>query len=608
MRNNVVIFALCLCLTLVACGAPLATPLPETAVVQEPAPPSYALSACADYERIGVGEYRLYNNVWNKGDRTDYTQCVFAQSDTPPTTMGWRWDWPGSGRTIQAYPEVMVGDSPWDAEPPTLGFPLPVSVRDLLVTYTASITVTGIWNVAHEMWLTSDPAPAEANITDEVMIWVDAGGLVPGPPLYDTVTFDGVTYKVTIAPGHGDASGNSAATWNYIAFMTEEPLLSATLNMSHFLDYLVEKQVIEPDRYIASLELGTEIASGKGEFILSTYEVTASAAETAATPEAQATADDRITNIPGLPASYYEASYGKLNYGFYVPENYDPAQSYPLIIHLHGYSYLNSDNLWWYASDFQARTPSFVFTPKTPPEWGDWSGWGDGLSEPMQATMEVLDQLLAEYSIDECRLYVYGISMGGEGTFDLLDKYPGKFAAAMSVCGGGRAAWAGNIAQTPLWMFHGGLDNVNPPSLTEDVYHALLDIGATRMRYTNYPDQGHEIWNTAASEPAWTEWMFDHSRCDATCPTPTGSLALELSRPDTGTLRLTWNDIRNPDEKADRIWYYQIFDGEDLLGTTEFDRTTFDVSADKVYGALTVRAINYCFGASERSNTVSSRD
>ncbi|MBN2006617.1 MAG: hypothetical protein JXA21_24910, partial [Anaerolineae bacterium] len=360
MRNNAVIFALCLCLglALVACGGPTATPLPETAIVQEPATPLpetaivqepatplFALTACADYERIGVGEYSLNNNVWNKGDRTDYTQCVFAQGDTPPTAMGWRWDWPGSRRTIQAYPEVMVGDSPWDAEPPTMGFPLPVSVRDLLVTYTASISATGNWNVALELWLTSDSAPAEENITDEVMIWVDANGLVPGPLLYDRVTLDGVAYKVYVAPGHGDASGGSAATWNYIAFMTEDPLLSATLNISLFLDYLVEKQVIAPDRYIASLELGTEIASGKGEFILSTYEVTASAAEidAAATPEAQAPADDRITNLPSLPASYYEASYGKLKYGLYVPENYDPAQSYPLIIHLHGYSYLNSD-------------------------------------------------------------------------------------------------------------------------------------------------------------------------------------------------------------------------------------------------------------------------
>ncbi|HNT77008.1 MAG TPA: hypothetical protein PKH77_18515 [Anaerolineae bacterium] len=614
MRKIIAVFALCLCLTLAACGEPTEPPPPPaTATAAPPAtatPPaaSYALSTCADFERIAVGEYILNNNAWNKGDRTDYTQCIFAQGDTPPTTMGWRWDWPGDAREIQAYPEVMVGDSPWDAESPTGGLPLPIGARDVLVTYTATISATGKWNVAFEMWLTRDPAPAEQNITDEVMIWVARNDLMPGPLVYDKVTFDGVAYTVHVAPGHGDASGGSAATWKYIAFVTREPQLSGTLNMSHFLDYLVEKQVIEPDRYIASLELGTEIESGKGEFVLSTYEVTTPAADSAATAEGQAADASRVTNIPGLPPTYYEATYGKLTYGFYVPEAYDPAQSYPLVIHLHGYSYTKSDYLVWYGRDIQARTPCFVFTPKTPPAWGDWSGWWDTLSEPMQVTMEVLDQLLAEYPIDECRLYVYGISMGGEGTFDLLDKYPDKFAAGMSVCGGGRAEWAANIAQTPLWMFHGGKDTVNPPTLTTDVYDALVALGANRMRYTEYPNLGHEIWNVAAAEPAWTEWMFAHSRCDTACPAPTGRLTLELTRPDPDTLRLTWNDIRNPAEKADQIWYYQILEGEELIGTTEFDQTTFEVPPDKTGGTFVVRAVNYCFGVSERSNAVSDRE
>jgi hypothetical protein len=75
--------------------------------------------------------------------------------------------------------------------------------------------------------------------------------------------------------------------------------------------------------------------------------------------------------------------------------------------------------------------------------------------------------------------------------------------------------------------------------------------------------------------------MFAHSRCDTACPAPTGRLTLELTRPDTDTFRLTWNDIRNPADKADQIWYYQIFDGEELIGTTEFDQTTFDVPSDQ---------------------------
>ncbi|HOT90127.1 MAG TPA: hypothetical protein PLJ78_02080 [Anaerolineae bacterium] len=280
--KKIIVLLLCLSLALTACDKSEATALPsardtaaaplQTSTVPPTATP-LMFSACADYERIQIGEYILNNNVWNKRDRTDYTQCVFAQGKTPPTTMGWRWNWPGTGSEIQAYPEVMFGDSPWDTERPTGGFPLPVSDRDLLVTYTAAITATGKWNVAFDLWLTDDPSPAAQNITDEVMIWVDASNLMPGPQVYDIVAFDGITYTVHIAPGHGDASGGSSATWTYIAFKTRKPLLSATLNIGHFLGYLLEKQVIGKERYLASLEFGTELASGQGELVLSQYEI-----------------------------------------------------------------------------------------------------------------------------------------------------------------------------------------------------------------------------------------------------------------------------------------------------------------------------------------------
>lgn len=256
-----------LCVSLIACSqstvpTPTATPSPVD-----------TLLTCEDHARIRVGDFVLHNNVWNKGDRTDYTQCVFAQSDVYPTTFGWRWDWPGTGRQIKAYPEVMLGDSPWDNEPPTGQLPLPVSESDIVVTYDASIEASGNWNVALEMWLTNDPTPTEQNITDEVMIWVAEQGLVPGPPTYAIVTIDDVKYSLHVAQGHGDESGGSAATWSYIAFYAREPQLSGTLNLRKFLDTLVENGIIEQDRYVASLELGTEVASGTGEFILSMYAV-----------------------------------------------------------------------------------------------------------------------------------------------------------------------------------------------------------------------------------------------------------------------------------------------------------------------------------------------
>lgn len=95
-----------------------------------------------------------------------------------------------------------------------------------------------------------------------------------------------------------------------------------------------------------------------------------------------------------LPNTYFEAKSGKLLYGLYVPENYDRAKSYPLVMHLHGWSWTHSDYLVWYSPNFQKKTPCFVYTPKTPTTWGDWSGWNDNsLSAPMISAIHVLDSL-----------------------------------------------------------------------------------------------------------------------------------------------------------------------------------------------------------------------
>ena len=219
-----------------------------------------------------------------------------------------------------------------------------------------------------------------------------------------------------------------------------------------------------------------------------------------------------------MPDTYFEYTSGKLEYGLFVPENYDPSKSYPLVMYLHGMGNNQTVYLDFYNKDIQQKNPCFVYTPKTPTDWGDWSGWswdGSGfssLSIPTQTAVHVLDSLISKYSIDTNRLYVYGISMGGEGVFDLLHKMPHKFAAGISICGGGFAHWANNISATPLWMFHGSADEINPPDLTERVYKKLQEIGATKMRYTNYPGYGHAIWDKAQSEPSFYDWMFDFNK------------------------------------------------------------------------------------------------
>jgi len=314
------------------------------------------------------------------------------------------------------------------------------------------------------------------------------------------------------------------------------------------------------------------------------------------------------TDAQSFPSTYHEGIYGRLHYGFFIPPGYNPSEKYPLLIYLHGWGNDYAVYLDWYNQDFQNQSSCFVFTPRTPTSWADWSGWWEELSEPMQAALHVLDSMQTVYSIDTNRLYVYGISMGGEGTFDLLDKLPGKFAAAMSVCGGGRASWAENISHTPFWMFHGGADNVNPPSLTEDVYNELVRIGAKNMRYKMYPGYGHEIWNVAASEPSWHDWMFAHSKDDTACAVPVDQLELTGNKVSDTKISLQWNDIRDPAVRSEKIWYYKIYNTEGLLGTVEFNKTEFSFNVTNEIDTFYISAVNYHFKESNISNKIYYKD
>ena len=307
-----------------------------------------------------------------------------------------------------------------------------------------------------------------------------------------------------------------------------------------------------------------------------------------------------------MPDTYSEFTYGKLEYGLFIPANYDSSKTYPLVMYLHGWSNNYTVYLNFYNREFQTKNPCFVYTPKTPVDWGDWSSWsweGTGfssLSVPTQTAMYMLDSLISKYSIDTNRLYIYGISMGGEGVFDLLHKMPNKFAAGISICGGGFAHWADKISSTPFWMFHGSKDEINPPDLTERVFNKLLEIGATNMRYTNYSGYGHSIWDKAQAEPSFYDWMFSFNKNLKEYKAPQGDI--KLSGIVTNKINLQWNDIRDESIPADKIWYYNVFNSKGLLATIEYNVRTYSFTPANIIDTFKVQAVNYWFQKSDFSN------
>jgi poly(3-hydroxybutyrate) depolymerase/lysophospholipase L1-like esterase len=250
------------------------------------------------------------------------------------------------------------------------------------------------------------------------------------------------------------------------------------------------------------------------------------------------------------PADVYEArtfsdAAGKtLNYRLLKPQNYDAAQKYPLVLLLHGAGERGDNNVaqlkygaaLFIKPEVREKYACFVVAPQCPAEqkWADIDWTSDAptqppqVSESMGLTLGALEALGKEFSIDRDRLYVTGLSMGGYGTWDLITRFPDKWAAAMPICGGGDKAKAALAKNVPIWAFHGVEDPAVKLVRTVEMIGAITAAGGNPL-YSEYPYVAHDSWNIAFSEPALLPWLFAQKRGQA--PVPFEKVAGSLAQP-----------------------------------------------------------------------------
>lgn len=163
-------------------------------------------------------------------------------------------------------------------------------------------------------------------------------------------------------------------------------------------------------------------------------------------------------------------------YRLFKPKTYAASQRYPIVVCLHGVGERGTDNRVqvdredlahpWIEDSIQARVPHFIMVPQCPPDpftWGGMGGAAGGISETGQGILDALSALKSEFSLDTNRYYITGLSMGGAGTYHLLQMKPDFWAAAVPCSAGGDTSAIESIARTPLWHHHGSLDG-NPPA------------------------------------------------------------------------------------------------------------------------------------------------
>ena len=199
-------------------------------------------------------------------------------------------------------------------------------------------------------------------------------------------------------------------------------------------------------------------------------------------------------------------------------------EALPLVIFMHGAGERGNDNkaqlkhcIKYFLDDtVTSRYPFLLMVPQCPNErrWvnTDWSlpehTMDSVPTAELHGVIAVLDSLIDCGAVDSTCVYICGISMGGFGVWDALQRWPEKFAAAIAICGGGDPAYAEVMKDIPIYIFHGLQDGVVMPSRSIQMFDALRDAGNNDAVLVIYPELGHECWDEAFSTEGLFGWMF----------------------------------------------------------------------------------------------------
>jgi poly(3-hydroxybutyrate) depolymerase len=226
----------------------------------------------------------------------------------------------------------------------------------------------------------------------------------------------------------------------------------------------------------------------------------------------------------------------------YLPQGYNSnTNKYPLVIFLHGIvergttstdaatqlkDVLRVANVGipQYVKNGQ-QYPFILISPQLKSSYGNW---------PADYVMSVLNYIKTKLRVDERRIYITGLSLGGGGTWTTACAYPSVFAAIAPVCGANNvlsrscALASENVA---TWAFHGDADpTVNYTVTTKMVtaVNACTPKPSPLAKLTIYPGGSHIIWDKAYKETNVLSWMLTFVN-GTTAPTPTTTNAVPIA-------------------------------------------------------------------------------
>ncbi len=211
--------------------------------------------------------------------------------------------------------------------------------------------------------------------------------------------------------------------------------------------------------------------------------------------------DEYAVNDPRVQHRTYvmEETGETIPYALFVPSGYDPASPAPLMVSLHGAG-RQYDWLMNYAGflDQADHHGYVVVTPLGYTRRGGYGYRGDSEQDRRaeEDVMNVFRLVTDELSIDENRIYLWGHSMGGAGTYYLASRYPDVWAGLAAVAGGSMNAGyvdAEAIRHIPFLVIQGSDDRVVPTTGVRESVAKMRELGMQHL-YIEIPGGDHSLF------------------------------------------------------------------------------------------------------------------
>ncbi len=219
------------------------------------------------WDQIKHGEYLLENNTWNvQATKNNWTQTIFY--DTIKGNLGWKWDFSNERDTpnsylVKSYPEIIFGKKPYDNYPSTSSrLPIALTSAQFHLEYEYIVNAQGVYNTTTDISFTDNKNPHSNNIRAKMMIWFDHQNF----PFFESeklkqAMIGGLKYEIFVDTSHIGPEGK----WVFIALLSDNFPSKGKLNLRDYFDYFISEGVLMSEWYLSSIEVGSEISSGKGE-------------------------------------------------------------------------------------------------------------------------------------------------------------------------------------------------------------------------------------------------------------------------------------------------------------------------------------------------------